>query len=350
MVHENKRKSKTVRNAASASHRHAAFRQNIPYGGTNIECFPEFGGSLVPNVSKKGTIWNSESSPMGTTLFIDRFTKRKIEKAATARSCGSRLHHRSMDAETYCTIDSNGIPRPLHACWSMETIAQRFRVELPETGEASSTKERESHCRMEKEDMAPYKKKPKNLGPTLHFLTKVAFCSFRLFAKRGLRWGKHQFFATATAMKKYRVLAALPFLPAASVLDCLSVSMPITSRGGKLLVSCDICCVICVNRLSLFGMVVRFIREQMLKPFWSGRNGFMYIDFLPMLRNLIRLNTSGLTASAIFPTALMKIRTVLAFMFVVPSIEFVIPNNYSSRVLNIRNCHGIGFNNVSIIS
>lgn len=349
MRYETKRKPRTVRKAASTSHSHAAFRQTLPHCGSRVESVPKFCSALVSNLSEEGPTRHSEPGQMGAALPIGRTSERTAEEKAAERSRSSWAYHRPMDVKAYRTTDSGRLRSPLYARGGMETVAPQFWVELSEARETRSSKRRKGHSLLEEKYLAPYKKKPKNLGPTWRSWTKAGSCSYRLYVKPGLRRVRRQSCATVTAMKKSRPLAALRYLPDGSALDFSSNFMPITSPAGKSSVSCSICCVICVGMWCLSGTVAPSIRERMLRRSWKRPDDFMSIDFPAMHRNSIRLNTFGRMVSATFLTAHTKTRIAWALICVGLLGGFAVLSSFFSRVLNTRSFLGREYFNVSII-
>jgi len=353
MGYETKWKSQTVRKAASASHNHAAFRQTISHSGSKGESLSEFGGTMASELSKDGPKRNSEPGQMGTAIPLDRSSEREAKEKATARSWCNRIRHRLMDVKTYCASDSGRLRSPIYARGGVETVTQRFWLELPKAGTTRSSKRRKSHCTLEKQDMASYKKKPKDLGPILPFWTKAGFCSYRTFVKLGHLRAAHRSFVIATGVIGSRSSEVSPYLLVVNTWVFMSVFMPITSPERKSLLFCGICCIICAGMLFWSGTVGLSTKGQTSKFSWKRPSVFMSIDFLAMPRKLIRLNMFGLMENAICPTVCMKTRFTWGLICIVPSVEYAVLSNFLNLAFNTRNSLGHELcmnNNVSIIS
>ena len=340
MVYETTRKSQAIGSAASASHRHAAFRQNLSDRGEKIEIIPEFGSALVSDLSEERPARNSEPGQMGTSLTVDRSSERKAEENAFARSCGSRTHHRPMDIKTYRTADSCRLRRPLYARRGMEAFTPRFWLELSKAATTRSAKRRKGHCVLEAQDMAQYKKKPENLRPILPSWTKVVFCLYRTSEKLGLLWAAHRSFVTATGVIKSRPSGVSPYPLAATIWVFMSVSMPITSPVRKSSLFCGICCVICAGTFFWSGTMAPSTRGRMLKLFCKRPSDFTSTGFPVMLQNSIRLNMFGLMGNAIFQTARMRTRIIWDRICIVQSAECEVLRNSLNRALHIRRSLG----------
>lgn len=340
MGHETKRKSQTVRKAASTGHNHAAFRQTLPHGSGKCESLFEFSGTMASELSKAGPKRNSEPGQMGAAILLDRKSEREVKEKTATRSCPNRLRHRSMDVKTYCTIDSGRLRRPLYARGGVETVAKRFWLELSKAGTTRSAKRRKGDCVLEEKNMAPYKKKPKTLGLILHFWTKAGSCSYRTFVRLGLLRAAHRSFGIATVVIKSRLSEVSPYLLAITAWAFMPVFMLITSLALKSLLFCVICCVICVSMLFWSGMAVLSTKEEMLKIFCKRPSVFTSIGFLAMLRNSIRLSMFGLMENAICPTVCMKIRFGWGPICIAPSDGCVVLNNFSNPAFNTRNFLG----------
>jgi hypothetical protein len=97
----------------------------------------------------------------------------------------------------------------------------------------------------------------------------------------------------------------------------------------------DICCGIFEKRWFSYGMVAPFIKERMLRHSWREINASRFTACPAMPLNLTRLNTSGHTASGIYPTAPMKTLTIWDRICGVPSDESETPSDFSNRASNI---------------
>ena len=343
MGHENKRNPQGIGKTTAAGHCHVTLRQNLPLCRRKAESLFKLDCSLVSNLPEGRPQGNSEPSPMGAASFVDRATKNRFEENVAARCRISRSCHRHMDAEAYFKTDSDKIRHRLYPCRSLEAITPQFWLELPEAGEAGFAAKREGHCRMEKQDLAQYKKKPKNLGPTWHSWTKAGLCSYRLSVKHGLLRAKHQSSDIATAMRRSRQLAVLQSRLEVDDSAFMSVSTLTTSQGMRSLASSDTCCGTCESRWFLYGTEGPFIKERMLKRSWKKTNDSMYSACPVTPPNSTQLNTSGHTVSETCLTAPTKPPTTWEHICGVPSEESEARSDFLSRVSNIRRSHGHEF-------
>jgi len=335
MGYETTRKSQAVRKTPSTSHRHVAFRQNLPYRCTKVKGFLEFGSALVSGLSEERPSRDSELCQVGTAVTVDRLSERKAEEKVAERSCSFRTHHRPMDVETHCAANPCRLRCPIYACGGMEAITPRFRLELSKTATTRLATKRKGHCVLETQDMAQYKKKPENLRPTLLSWTKAGFCSYRMSVKPGLLRAAHRSFATATSVIRSRPSEVSPYPLAATVLVFMSVSMRITSPDGKSSLSCGICCVICADMLFLSGTAAPSTRGRMLRLSCKRPSDFISTGFPVMLRNSIRLNMFGLMGNAIFLTARMKTRIIWDLIYIALLAECVLLRSSLNHALHI---------------
>jgi hypothetical protein len=340
MGHETTWKPQSVRNATSASHRHAAFWRNLSLGGTKPESIVKFGCSLVSSLPEERPERPAEPGPMGPSLPFNRDPKRKAEEKAVKRTPENRLHHRFMDPKAYNPADKGRLWRPVYAGRGLEVIAARFWLELPKAGTPGHPKKRRSHCQLEAPYLAPHKKKPKNLEPIWSSWTKPDSCLYRMFGKRGPRWAGRRSCTTVIGVTRFRPSAASLFPLTGNGMVCTSVFTRITLLAGRLLPFWSICCVICAGMWSLFGMAVRFIKERTLKIYCVTPRGCMFTDFRHMLRSSILLNTCGHMGNEIFPTARMKMRIIWDRMCAVPSNGLAALNNFSNLAFFMRNYLG----------
>jgi hypothetical protein len=112
-------------------------------------------------------------------------------------STGRRVSDRPLDLETDCPNHPQALWHPVSS-ESCMAVASGNGMELPETRAPGFTKERERDCALEGLPVAPYKKKPKDLGPIWSSLMNRASCSFQTSVAPGLRKGKPRSCTTST--------------------------------------------------------------------------------------------------------------------------------------------------------
>ena len=338
--HETSWKSRSVGETAVSSDNNASRGANLSRRSRKVESLVEFCRAVVSELSQERSARHSEPSQVGTPVFVGNPPKRKIGATAAARSNSRWTFHRPMDFEASGPSDSDKLRSSLHTCRRVEIIAQRSGVELPEAGKTGVAKRRGSHRPLEGANMAPYKKKPKNLGPIWHFSTKAGSCSYRTFVEPGLRPVVHPFSATAIGVTRSRLLAASPCPPVESGWDFMFVSTQTTSREPKSFITCNILCVTSAGTWSWFGTMVKSTKEKTSKFFCSTPHASTFSHSHLMHRNSILSNKFGLMANETCRTAPMKTRSISASISAGPFTGYTTLNSFSSLASNTRSYHG----------
>jgi len=163
------------------------------YGGS-VE---ELRLSMVPRLPKGRGQGPSLKGNSRTSSQVITNREKGIGAAPFVRSAGRRVSDRPLDVETDCPNDSQALWHPVSSKSRMADTSGDA-MELPETGAPGFTKERERNCALEGLPMAPYKKKPKNLGPLWSSLMNRVSCSFQTSVAPGPQKGKPRFSTTST--------------------------------------------------------------------------------------------------------------------------------------------------------
>ena len=165
MRHETPWIARGTGKAPSTSHWLAERRQDKPVGGSAYSgSIQELRFSMVPGVP--GGRLQGPSFKDDPRASSQALSKREgnSNRAALVRPTGCRVSDRPLDLETDC-------PNHPQAAWDSVSPQPCVEnpsgdgLELPETRAPGSTKERERNCAVEGLPVAPYKKKPKDLGP-----------------------------------------------------------------------------------------------------------------------------------------------------------------------------------------
>lgn len=118
-------------------------------------------------------------------------------RVTLVRPAGRRVSDKPLDLETDCPNHSQAHWDPVSPQPCVEDPSGNG-MELPETRAPGFTKERERNRPLESLPVAPYKKKPKDLGPIWFSWMNRASCSFQTSVAPGLREGKPRSSITST--------------------------------------------------------------------------------------------------------------------------------------------------------
>jgi len=270
--------------------------------GGSIEklCFP-----MVPRVPRGRVQGPSFKGDSRTSSEAVSKGEKEISGTTFVRSAGCRVSNRPLDLETDCPNHPQTLWHPLSP-QSCVAGASRDGMELPETGAAGLTKERERDCALEGLSVAPYKKKPKDLGPIWSSLMSRASCSFQTSVALGLRKGKPRSFITSTNRTGF---------PPSVLCRCLQSGnawLFISGLGRGILtvwmsvLSLKNCSNISGAPWSCCGIGGPSIDVKKSSSSFLNILGFIWNTFRPMLLNLTPQNMSGIRQIVPFPIVHQK--------------------------------------------
>lgn len=214
---------------------------------------------------------------------------------------------------------------------------------MPEAGEASPGKGREGHRPLEAIPVAPYKKRPKGLGPIWLSWMRVGSCWFRASEGPGPHGDRLPRCAVPGVGARFRPFPSLQSLPSEST----SLSMPGSTRtrtsapprwrpfwdsffdtsGGPW------CC--CGTE----GIPTKGVRSL---TFFGNTRGCIRIGFPDMPRSSIRMSWFGTITRGWWQTATPGISGTVNSFSTVRSNPFDNPEGFSGRASTHRICLGKG--------
>jgi hypothetical protein len=327
--------------AAPASHRVAEKDQKPAGGVPEDRMFGEFSLPVVERVSEERLKGFKTEAGAGKAHEIDPASKTDGDTDSVKRSVELRVFDRPLDATPGGRSDRKAFwhfisPEPSMA------VSAGTGVELPETGETGTGTEPEGNCTLEKEQLAVYKKKPKNLVLTWSFWTKAGSFWPPMSSERGLHEGKRPYCSAPITVKRFR-----PFLHSASrpnegVLPCTPDFIPTeTSNPLKWLGFSVICSSTSTAMWYCSGTGVLRIKERQLKK--SSENIIVYTasGFPDMHQNSIRMNSYGILSSARCPTVRLKICVILSNCCILHSKKSGNPKKGYGLAFMLLNYHGV---------
>lgn len=266
-----------------------------------------FGGSIqklrfpmVPRVPRGR--FQSPSFEGDSRTSSEAVSKEEKEISGTpfVGSAGCRVSNRPLDLETDCPNHPQALWHPLSP-QSCVAGASRDGMELPETRAAGFAKERERDCALEGLSVAPYKKKPKDLGPIWCSSMSLASCSLQTSVALGLPKDKPRSSITSTNRTGFppSVLCRYPRNGNAWLSisgfgrGTLTVSMSVLSLKN--------CSNISGAPRSCCGIGGPSIDVKKSNGFSLNILGFIWNTFRPMLLNLTPQNMFGIRQIVPFP-------------------------------------------------
>lgn len=167
----------TAGKAAPAGHPAVKSGQKSVGSSTGFKRICKFSISLVSDVPKEGFTGVESPAHSWTSTQAVQVSEEPIDKVASEGTPGSWLSNRSMDLKADSQNDRPEVWGSVPPLPRLEASG-KFGMELSETRAPGVAKERRKNCPLEALPLAPYKKKPKNLGPIWPSLMNPVFCLF----------------------------------------------------------------------------------------------------------------------------------------------------------------------------
>jgi len=288
--------------APSARDRVAEGRQNDSVGGSAFSrSIQELRFPMVPRVPEGWVQGPSFKGDPGTSAqaVSDRATQPIGD--SSVRSAGLRVSDRPLDLETNCPNHSQALWRPVSP-QSCVAVASENGMELPEARTPGFAKEREGDRPLEGLPMAPYKKRPKDLGPIWSSSMSLASCSFPTFVVRGLPRGKPRYFITFTNRTGSPRSMLCRYRRNGNVWRFISGFGDATLTAWMFGLFSKSCSSISGVPWFCCGTGGPSTGGKKSSGFLSTIRGFIWNTFRPMLPSLIPLNMSGTRPTALFAT------------------------------------------------
>ena len=287
--------------APSARSRVAEGRQDDSVGrGTFSGSIQELRFPMVPRVPGGRIQGSSFKGDPGTSSQTVPNRASQPVGDPSVRSTGCRIPDRPLDLEAYCPNHSQALWRsvPPQSCMA---VASGNELELSEARTPGFAEERESDCPLEGLPMAPYKKRPKDLGPIWSSSMSLASCLFPTFVVRGLRRGKPRCSITFTNSTEFPRSMPCRSLRNANGWRFISGSGSATLTGWMFGLFSKSCSSISGAPWFCCGTGGPSIGAKKSSGFLSTIRGFIWNTFRPMLPSLTPLNMSGTRPTALFP-------------------------------------------------
>ncbi len=288
--------------APSPSRCLAERRQDNPVGrSANSRSIKELRFSMVPRVPGGWVQGPSfEDDPRASSQALPE-REGNPNRATLVRPAGRRVSDRPLDLETDCPNHPQTLWHPVSS-ESRMAAASENGMELPETRAPGFTKERERNCALEGLPVAPYKKRPKDLGPIWSSLMNRASCSFPISVAPGLRKEKLRSSITSTNRTEFP-----PSMPCRCRQNANAWRFISDSGGGTLTVwmsglSLEDCSDISEAPSFCCGIGERSTAVKKSNNFSWTIPGFIWNTSRPMPLNLTRPNTSGTRLTALSQT------------------------------------------------
>ena len=198
MGYETPRNRAAAGKAAPAGDPAAKSAQESVGRGTSSKCFCEFGVPLVSGLPSQGPARPTTPTHSWTSTQALPIPEAQVGEGASEGTAGCGLSDRSLDLTAGGRGDQGAFRGGLSPLPRLEASIKPG-MELSETGAPGTPKGRRINRSLEALPLAPYKKKPKDLGPIWSSWMNLAFCSFPISPAPGPRKGKHPFCTISTS-------------------------------------------------------------------------------------------------------------------------------------------------------
>jgi len=303
MEHETPWIARGTGKAASTSHWLAERRQDNSVGRSAYSgSIKELRFSMVPRVPAGRVQGPSfKDDPRASSQALSE-RERNPDRAALVRPAGRRVPDRPLDLETDCPNHSQAPWHPVSPEPCVEDTS-RDGMELPETRTSGPTKERQRDCTLEGLPVAPYKKKPKDLGPVWSSWMSRASCSFQTSVAPGPRKGEPRSSITSTNRTGFLPSMRCRCRRNGNVWSSISDFGREISMGWMFVLSLKRCSNILEALWSYCGIEEQSTVAKKSNSFSWGIPGSIWNIFRLMLPNLTRQNMSGIRLTAHSPIA-----------------------------------------------
>lgn len=254
---------------------------------------------MVPGVPKERKIRTCLSKGLrsNTQAFCQR--ERQVVETASEGSLGVGLFNRFVDFGENFRYDEKEDGRRVQSPSYLENTGEH-ELDVPKAGAKSLAAERKRDRKLEAVPMAAYKKTLNDLAPTWCLKMKVALCLHPMSNILGRPKEKPRMFFIGLSRIKSLLSVLFRFPRSGKEYDSFSASNPATSPVNISFNFFNTSFGICRAMSFLFGMAARSIAAKKLLSFFIGIQGSIRFGFHPMLRNSIRLNSSGLKSIPIW--------------------------------------------------
>ncbi len=223
-------------------------------------------------------------------------------RTVVAGGHGLRLSQRSVDPETHCLGDSQGVRRGVSSKPRLASPPPDGLV-LSSSGTARHPTRREGHRALEAVQVAAYKKTRNDLGPTWPSSMKAASCSSRRAAGLGGHRDRPLSSATATNTTASRRWLRSPSPLFENASGSMFASSRTTSRPFMWPSFSGNFCTTCADTSSFFGIKRESTRAHTLRKSAATTLACIWNAFPHTHLNSILSNRSGMISKATQPTA-----------------------------------------------
>ena len=325
--------------ATPTGHPVAKKRQESVGSGPRPERFGELCVPVVAELQEKRAERTKVHPHTGSSCKALRVPGEETGEVTFERTPGRRLHHRPVDPRAHRQVDREASRRPVPSLPCLEA-SEESGLELPETRAPGLTEGRGGHRTVEEEQMAPDKKKPKNLGPISFSSMKVGSClSLTSNAPGPLRAALLSFIISTDKIVS-PPSTPLVCLPKEGEWPCTSDCTPKISQAWRSVVSSGISFDISPARSSFCGTGERSTATTRSRPCSFATPGFMRSPSQLMPQSSTPQSMSGPRQTLLYPMVHPKIwhSSEAGFAALRPGYEN--PKSSSGHASLLANCLG----------
>ena len=302
MVHETIRRFEDTGTTAMCGHSLVQARDRSQRGGAPVKSGGIFRLQMATSLFEGGgERLDCKASPWPASQAYE-WLPTTFANHSFERCLGLRLSQRFVDAEAHWASHSTGIWGALSPLSCMEAIAPK-EMELSGARAPRLATRRQSHRPLETLQVAGYKKKSKDLVPTLFSSTRAAFCSFQRVGEPGVLKERPPSFSTFTNMIVFPLWPPSAYRHGANAWDFTSDFSKTTLERQTWSIFCECSCTSSVETSFFFGIMDGYTWERRWWPCARHTQGYTSSGFPDMPPNSIPSNKYGTISKGIQPIA-----------------------------------------------
>ena len=342
-MHETLWNRAAVGKATPAGHPAVKSGQKSVGSGTGLKCICKLGVSLVSNISREGFRRAAPQAHPWASSQAVQVPEEPIGKVAPEGSPGRRLSDRPMDFEPDSQSDRPGVWGSISPLPRLEASI-KLGMELSETRASSIAKERRRDCPLEALPLAPYKKKPKDLGPIWSSSMNPGFCLFLMSLVPGHPRGRPLSFTISISKTEFLPSVVFRCPPKEGAWPFIFGFAHAISQVWMSVLSLKACSNISGGRWFCCGIGEPSTDGKKSSNFFLVIRDCTFITFPPTHRNSTRQNMFGIRLTVPFPTVRQRTWRSLKGCFVIRCGAYGAPKNFSGPVSMLPIYHGYGEN------
>jgi hypothetical protein len=340
-MHETLWNRTAVGKAAPAGHPAVKSGQKSVGSGTGLKCICKLSVSLVADISsKRFQRATPQAHPRSSSQAI-QVSEESAGKVAPKGSSNCGLSDRPMDLKAHRQSDRRGVWGSISPLPHLEASGHPG-MEVSETRASSIAEERRRNCPLEAVPLAPYKKRPKDLGPIWSSSMNPGSCLSPTSPVPGHPKGRPLSFITSISKTEFlpSVVSRCPLKE--DVWPFISGFAHAISQGWMFGVSLRACSNTSGDQWFCCGTEEPSIGGRRSSNFFSVIRDCTFITFPLTHRNSIRQNMFGVRPTVPSPIVRRRTLQISKDCSKIPCVGYEAPRSSFGLVSMLPIYHGYG--------